>query len=163
VSGREYNVVIRPRRGGAPDRKRVWFALVFAPVAVLGIARSFHHSVTSGLWYAAGALTLTAFTVMARANFFARTSIAVSASFVRRTGYVGRSAGWTRGRSSCASGTALGVDWDEQAKVRTFAQLRREVPGSFPWSLAHVWLTLAIVAVLGLVIGTAISASSRAS
>jgi uncharacterized membrane protein len=58
---------------------------------------------------------------------------------------------------------ALGVDWDEQAKVRTFAQLRREVPGSFPWSLAHVWLTLAIVAVLGLVIGTAISASSRAS
>jgi hypothetical protein len=105
VSGREYNVVIRPRRGGAPDRKRLWFALVFAPVAVLGIARSFHHSVTSGLWYAAGALTLTAFTVMARANFFARTSIAVSASFVRRTGYVGRSAGWTRGRSSCASGT----------------------------------------------------------
>jgi hypothetical protein len=58
---------------------------------------------------------------------------------------------------------ALGVDWDEQAKVRTFAQLRREVPGSFPWSLAHVWRTLAIVAVLGLVIGTAISASSRAS
>jgi hypothetical protein len=193
-------VVIRPRPGGAPDRTRFWFALAFAPIAVVGVARGFDHSVQSGLWYGAGALTLAALAVLARANFFAQTSIAVSASSVCRTGYLGRSASCPRETIARvlevtaitarvgglpatwllfldADGVtlmrayaeyypreellrlrdALGVDWDVRGDVRTFAQYRRDIPGSFPWPLAHVWLTLALVALLVVVIGSAIA------
>ncbi|MDP9227345.1 MAG: hypothetical protein M3P18_26560, partial [Actinomycetota bacterium] len=45
------------------------------------------------------------------------------------------------------------VSWDTLPNVRTFAQMRQDIPRSFPWTLAHTWLTLAVVAVLALLIG----------
>lgn len=35
----------------------------------------------------------------------------------------------------------LDVPWDSPSEIRTFAQMRRDIPRSFPWALAHVWLT----------------------
>jgi len=43
---------------------------------------------------------------------------------------------------------ALGVPWEQLAGLRTFRQLRRELPGSVPWAMAHYWLS-AILACLG--------------
>lgn len=55
---------------------------------------------------------------------------------------------------------ALDVPWQEVAAIRTFAQMRHDIPRSFPWALAHIWLTLAIIAVVALLIGGALAASS---
>lgn len=52
----------------------------------------------------------------------------------------------------------LDVPWDSPTQFRTFAQMRHDVPRSFPWALAHAWLstvgallivTVAIAAVAG--------------
>ena len=180
--------MIRPKGGGAPDSVRVRFALAFLPLAVLGAARQFVGSLSSGLWYVAGFAALALFALSARADFFARTSIRVRRDDVRRTGYLGRSASCSRaaiarvaelvvvstrvggiparwllfldihGRTLMRAYAeyypeqelvrlreALDVSWDSTPEVRTFARVRRDVPGSFPWALAHIWLTLAIV------------------
>lgn len=55
---------------------------------------------------------------------------------------------------------ALDVPWDPRPAIRTFAQMRRDIPHSFPWALAHIWLTLAIIAAVALIIGGAVAGSS---
>jgi hypothetical protein len=54
----------------------------------------------------------------------------------------------------------LDVEWVTLPRVRTFAQLRHEVPGSFPWTLAHIWLTLALVVSLAVIVGGVVAGSS---
>jgi hypothetical protein len=188
-------VVIRPRAGGTPDRTRVRFALAFLPLATLGVARHFDKSLSSGLWYVAGLGALGIVVVLARADFFAQTSIRVGGDYVRRTGYLGRSASCPRAAiarvvevdltTSRFAGIpakwllfldargkllmrayadyyptnellrlrdTLDVSWQTAPQLRTFAQMRRDIPRSFPWTLAHIWLSLAIVAGIALVI-----------
>jgi hypothetical protein len=36
----------------------------------------------------------------------------------------------------------LDVAWETPDQTRTFAQMRRDIPQSFPWALAHVWLSV---------------------
>jgi hypothetical protein len=55
---------------------------------------------------------------------------------------------------------ALDVEWDSRAGTRTFARMRREIPHSFPWALAHIWLTLAILAGVALLAIVAVSAAT---
>jgi hypothetical protein len=195
--------VIRPRAGGAPDRTRLRFALAFLPLVALGIARQFAGGLSSGLWYLAGVAALALLAVLARADFFAQTSIRVGEDDVRRTGYFGRSRGCPRVAiarvleakliTSRIGGIparwllfldaqdrvllrayaeyypvnelfrlreALDVFWETPAAIRTFAQARRDIPGSFPWVLAHIWLTLAIIGVIALIIGGAVAGGS---
>jgi hypothetical protein len=45
----------------------------------------------------------------------------------------------------------LNVSWDAQTQTRTFAEIRRDLPGSFPWTLAHVWLTTTVILLIGIV------------
>jgi hypothetical protein len=47
---------------------------------------------------------------------------------------------------------ALDVDWEVVPGARTFAEVRRAIPASFPWALAHFWVTLALVTATGLVL-----------
>jgi hypothetical protein len=192
--------VIRPRAGGAPDRTRLRFALAFLPLAALGIARQFAGGLSSGLWYVAGFAALALLGLLARADFFAQTSIRAGDEYVHRTGYFGRSARCPRAAiarvveadliTSRIAGipakwllfldarnktllrayaeyypanelfrlqAALDVPWETAAAIRTFAQMRRDIPRSFPWALAHIWLTLAIIAVIT---GGAVAGSS---
>ena len=188
--------MIRPRSGGAPDRTRLRFALPLLPIAALGVARHFQGGLTSGLWYVAGVAALGIVALLARADFFAQTSIRVGTTYVRRTGYLGRSASCPRAAvahvvevSAVASRLGgipatwllfldsraqtilrayaeyypadelarlretLDVGWDVFPNVRTFAQVRRDIPGSFPWSMAHMWLTIALITLGALLIG----------
>jgi hypothetical protein len=197
------DVVIRPRSGGASDRTRLRFALAFLPLAAVGVTRQLDAGLTSGLWYIGGLATLGVFAVLARADFFAQTSIRVGGDLVSRTGYLGRSASCQRAAlarivdvnviASRFAGipakwllfldtrdqtlmrayaeyypedeldrlkNALNVSWDSQPRLKTFGQVRRDIPGSFPWALAHIWLTLAMVAAVALVIGGLIAGNS---
>ena len=196
-------LVIRPKSGGAPDRTRLRFALAFLPLAAVGVARQFDAGLSSGLWYVGGFGTLALFVVLARADFFAQTSIRVAGGRVRRTGYLGCSASCPRDDiarvmdvnvvSSRLAGIpakwllfldasdrtlmrayaeyypaselarlrdALDVSWDPDARLRTFRQVRRDIPGSFPWALAHIWITLAIIAALAIVIAGLIAGTT---
>jgi hypothetical protein len=193
AAANDAEVVFRPRRSVAADRKRLRFAVAFLPLAAVGVARQFHAELTSELWYVAGLATLV---LLARADFFAQTSIRVRSSDVRRTGYLGRSTGCPRAAIArvvevSAVGSRIGgipatwllfvdasgrvllrayaeyypaaelsrlnetlaVDWETLPGVRTFAQIRRDIPRSFPWSLAHIWLTSAVITSVLLVIG----------
>jgi hypothetical protein len=195
--------VIRPRPGGSADRTRLRFALAFVPLAAVSVARQFRGGLTSGLWYLAGLATLGIIVVLARADFFAQTSIRVRRSDVRRTAYFGRSASCPRASivrvvevsavTSRIGGIpatwllfvdsssrvvlrayaeyypaaelsrlreTLNVGWDALPNVRTFAQMRRDIPGSFPWSLAHMWLTLVLITLAALAIGGLIAANA---
>lgn len=49
----------------------------------------------------------------------------------------------------------LNVAWDAQRQTRTFAEMRRDLPGSIPWALAHVWLTTTVILLIG-VVGVAV-------
>jgi hypothetical protein len=196
-------LVIRPRPGGAPDRARARFALAFVPIVLLGVIRAVRVRPAAGLWYAAGFAALAGIALLARRDFFARTSIRVDPSDVVRTGYFGRSARCPRAAVTRVveaslvvtrlggfpdtwlvfldSGgkpllrayaeyypsaellrlrDTLGVEWDSLGETRTFARIRREIPRSFPWALAHVWLTLAIIAVVALFAVVAVSAAT---
>ena len=146
----DVEVVIRPRSGGAADRTRLRFALAVLPLAAAGVARQFHGA--------------------ARTDFFAQTSIRVSNSDVRRTGYLGRSASrdqtllrayaeYYPASELSRLRETLHVGWDTLPNVRTFAQVRRDIPSSFPWSLAHIWLTLVLITLAALVIGGLIAAN----
>lgn len=35
---------------------------------------------------------------------------------------------------------SLDVAWETPDQTRTFSQMRNDIPRSFPWALAHVWL-----------------------
>jgi hypothetical protein len=190
-------VMIRPRSGGAADRTRLKFGLALLPLAAIGAVRELRGGASSRLWYLAFVAALIVFVLFARATFLAQTSIRISRTRVRRTGYLGRSASCPRaaiarvvevnaitsriggipaswlvfldvdGRTLLRAYAeyypaderlrlreALAVHWVTLSDVRTFAQLRRELPGSFPWTLAHVWLTFALVALLAVVVLT---------
>jgi hypothetical protein len=196
AAANDAEVVFRPRPSVAADRKRLRFALAFLPFTAVGVARQFHAGLTSGLWYVAGLATLVIIVLLARADFFAQTSIRVRSSDVRRTGYLGRSASCPRSAIArvvevSAVGSRIGgipatwllflnrsgrvvlrayaeyypaaelsrlketlaVDWETLPNVRTFAQIRRDIPKSFPWSLAHIWLSSALITSALLVIG----------
>ena len=188
-------VVIRPRRGGAPDRRRLWFALAFLPLAVGGVVQHLRVGHGNTIWYVAAFACLALLTLGLRADFFAQTSLTFSGDLIRRTGYFGRSATCRRAAVSRvveaeliasrigaipatwllfldASGRtllrayadyypaaqlsqfrdALDVRWDRDDRVRTFAQMRREIPKSFPWTLAHIWITTIMMLVAAFVI-----------
>ncbi len=196
-------VVIRPRPGGAPDRRRLRFMLAFLPLVGLGIARQFAAGLSLGLWFLAGFLTLALLAVLARADFFAQTGIRVGDTYVRRTGYFGRSARCPRAAiarvveaelmASRIAGfpdkwllfldaenktlmrayaayypvnelfrlrDALDVPWESRVAIGTFSEMRREIPRSFPWPLAHIWLTLTVIALIGFIIAGAFAGSS---
>jgi hypothetical protein len=89
-------LVIRPKAGGAPDRKRLWFSLAFVPLVAAGLVHHRSASASSWVWYGAGALCLALITLGLRANFFAQTRIEVDGERIRRFGYFGRSAGIDR-------------------------------------------------------------------
>jgi hypothetical protein len=148
--------VIRPRPGGAPDRTRLKFGLAFLPLAAIGAVRALRSGAGSGLWDFAFVPALIVVAILARAKFFAQTSIRVGPTRLRRTGYLGRSAGCLR----AAIARVVEVNAVTSRIVRTFAQLRREVPGSFPWTLAHIWLTFALVVSLAVIVGGVVAGSS---
>jgi hypothetical protein len=168
---------------------------------LLGVIRAVRVRPAAGLWYAAGFAALAGVAVLARRDFFARTSIRVGPSDIVRTGYFGRAARCPResvmrvveaslvlsrfagipgrwlvfldsgGRPLLRAYAeyyppaellrlqdTLGVAWDSLGETRTFARMRREIPRSVPWALAHLWLTLAIVACVGLFAVVAVSA-----
>lgn len=182
---------------------RFRIGLAFLPLATTGAVRELRGGASSRLWYLGLLATLVIFAFLARADFFAQTSIRVGRTRVKRTGYLGRSASCPRAAiarvievsaiTSRVGGIpatsllfldsgdrtllrayaeyypaaelarlreALDVSWARLPRVRTFAEMRREISGSFPWTLAHVWLTSALVVLLALLIGGAIAGNA---
>lgn len=54
---------------------------------------------------------------------------------------------------------ALNLDWEVVSGVHTFGQIRRAIPASFPWPLAHLSLTLALLTATGLLLAGLIASS----
>lgn len=191
-------VCIRPSRGGSSvGGSRVGQAIAFLPMAVLGVVRGVAAHPATWIWWAAGLASLAAFAFLARADFFAQTSLCLTPNELVRTGYLGRTARCRRelirevvqmrlvatrlggipapwllfladdrsvllrayvdyypANELARLEDGLSVPWRDDYDTKTFLAARRQVPGAFPWPLAHLWITT-----IGLMVGVVVLAS----